>query len=265
MCHAMRPASGDELAERLFNGTIQALELFSVYLGAELGLYRLLVDQGPATPDELSARAGIAPRYAREWLEQQAVAGLVAVDDASLPADARRYALPPEHANVLVHEEDAAHLAPLAQMVAGIGGVLDRVLAAYRTGGGVGYEHYGAAFRRGQSGINRPAFLSDLASRWIPSIPDLHDRLAHSPTRIAEVAAAPAGRRSPSRAPFHRRRSSGSTPTPRRLPTPGPTAPRTGSRCGSRPVTRWPWATRGRSTWCSSWRRFTTCRGRARC
>ena len=32
----------DALAERLFGATLGALELFSVYLGTELGLYRAL-------------------------------------------------------------------------------------------------------------------------------------------------------------------------------------------------------------------------------
>ena len=36
----------EALAERLFGATIGALELFSVYLGAELGLYRALDEEG---------------------------------------------------------------------------------------------------------------------------------------------------------------------------------------------------------------------------
>jgi hypothetical protein len=75
-------SSADALAERLFGATLGALELFSVYLGAELGLYRALVQEGPQTADGLARAAGIAPRYAREWLEQQAVAGLLDVEDA---------------------------------------------------------------------------------------------------------------------------------------------------------------------------------------
>ena len=74
----------DALAERLFGATLGALELFSVYLGVELGLYRTLERHGALTPNELAERAGIAPRYAREWLEQQAVAGLLEVVDALL-------------------------------------------------------------------------------------------------------------------------------------------------------------------------------------
>src|SRR5688500_10203845 len=79
----------DALAERLFGATLGALELFSVYLGVELGLYRALERHGALTPQELAEHAGIDPRYAREWLEQQAVAGLLDVVDA----EARRCAL----------------------------------------------------------------------------------------------------------------------------------------------------------------------------
>ena len=185
-CNTVQTAE-ETLTARLIASTIGALELYGIYLGKELGLYAALRAQGRLTPLQLAEVAGIAPRYAREWLEQQAVAGLLIVDAAAAPADARRYALPPEHANVLVEEDHAAHLAPLAQMVAGIGGVLDRVVGAYRTGDGVAYEPYGAAFRRGQAGINRPAFLSDLVSRWIPAVPDLHTALSSSPTRVADV------------------------------------------------------------------------------
>ena len=69
-------------------------DVMSVYLGDRLGLYRCLRDDGPATPPELAGRAGIHPRYAREWLEQQAVTGFLEVDDVAADADTRRYTLP---------------------------------------------------------------------------------------------------------------------------------------------------------------------------
>ena len=59
------PDATDALAERLFGATVGALELFSVYLGAALGLSRTLAQHGPRTPGDLAARASIAPRYAR--------------------------------------------------------------------------------------------------------------------------------------------------------------------------------------------------------
>jgi 2-polyprenyl-3-methyl-5-hydroxy-6-metoxy-1,4-benzoquinol methylase len=186
MCHVVQTTE-QALSSRLLNATIQALELYSVYLGKELGLYEAMQGGGWFTPPELARTAGVATRYAREWLEQQAVAGFLQVDSAAAAADQRRYRLPSDHTDVLVNEAHPDHLAPLAQMVAGIGGALDRVVHAYRTGGGVAYPHFGAAFRAGQAGINRPAFASDLASRWIPAMPDLHAALESTRVRVADV------------------------------------------------------------------------------
>jgi hypothetical protein len=64
----------EALAERLVDGTTHALETLSVHLGLELGRYRALADLEAATAAEVAAHAGVAARYAREWLEQQAAA-----------------------------------------------------------------------------------------------------------------------------------------------------------------------------------------------
>ena len=173
----------DALVERLFGATLGALELFSVYLGTELGLYRALEHHGAMTPDELAHRTGIAPRYAREWLEQQAVAGLLEVDDT----ETLRCRLAPDHARVLVDPHDAAHVAPFAHMLAGIGGVLPVVAQAYRTGNGVPYASYGAAFRHGQGHINRPAFTHELPTDWIDAMPDIRGRLRDHGGRVADI------------------------------------------------------------------------------
>ena len=178
------PDRADALAERLFAATLGALELFSVYLGAELGLYDALAQHGPLTARELAERAGIAPRYAVEWLEQQAVAGLL---DSTDGAPERRYRLDPAHARVLVEPDDPAHVAPFAHMLAGIGGVLPRVADAYRTGGGVPYQAYGRAFRHGQGHINRPAFTHRLTADWLAAMPDVVERLRDGGARVADL------------------------------------------------------------------------------
>jgi 2-polyprenyl-3-methyl-5-hydroxy-6-metoxy-1,4-benzoquinol methylase len=177
----------DALAERLFGATIGALELYSVYLGAELGLYRALAQHGPQTADELARAAGIAPRYAREWLEQQAVAGLLDEHNPDAQTDVRRYALDGEHARVLATPGDAAHAAPFAHMLAGIGQVLPRIVDAYRSGGGVPYHAYGRDFRHGQGHINRPAFTHELPTDWLAAMPDIHERLLGDGARVADV------------------------------------------------------------------------------
>jgi SAM-dependent methyltransferase len=178
----------DALAERLFGAALGALELYSVYLGTELGLYRALERHGPLVSRELAERAGIAPRYAREWLEQQAVAGLIEVEDTGAPPEERLYALAADHARVLLEGDDAAHVAPFAHMLAGIGRVLPEVVEAYRTGGGVAYESYGRDFRHGQGYINRPVFTQELPSDWLAPMPDVVARLETGrPARVADV------------------------------------------------------------------------------
>jgi SAM-dependent methyltransferase len=175
----------DALAERLVAATIGALEMYSVHLGRELGLYPLLAE-APRTAGELAEAAGIAPRYAREWLEQQAVAGILDVVGTGAPADRRRFVLPTGHRPVLVEAEHPAHVGPLADMLAGIGGVVPRLPAAYRSGGGVPYADYGSAFRRGQAGINRPMYVNDLAD-WVAAMPDVAARLGRPDARVADL------------------------------------------------------------------------------
>jgi len=175
----------DELVERLSGAAIGTLELFGVYLGDRLGLYAALADARALDPDELAGRAGIAPRYAREWLEQQAVAGILDVDAAG--DGTRRYRLPSGHASVLVEPESEFYLAPFAALVTAIGGVLPEVAEAYRSGGGVPFGAYGPDMRGGQAAINRPAFTREMSS-WVAAMPDVEARL-HSdpPARVADV------------------------------------------------------------------------------
>jgi SAM-dependent methyltransferase len=177
----------EALVERLFESTIGTLELYSVHIGWRLGLYRALRDAESLTSTELASAAGIRERYAREWLEQQAVAGFLEVDDADAPAEARRFRLPEEHAGVLTDPESQFHVAPFAPLVAGIGGALPHVLDAYRTGDGVPYERYGTDFRDGQGLINRPTFNAEMGD-WLAASPAIHERLSSdTPARVADV------------------------------------------------------------------------------
>jgi len=167
------------LVERLFLGGIAAMETLSIYLGTQLGLYRLIHERGPSTSAELAAAAGIDERYAREWLEQQATAELIGVDAAAKDAAERRYSVSDVQAAVLVDETSLAYLAPAGDFIVSFASVMPQLIDAYRTGGGVGFGEYGAAMREGQAAFNRPAFQSLLASEWLTAgIPDLHARLS---------------------------------------------------------------------------------------
>src|SRR3981081_791562 len=85
------------LVERMFHGGIAVLEMLTIYVGDRLGLYRVLAQSGPSTAAQLARSAGTDDRYAREWLEQQAVAGLIEVETESADGAGRKYRLAPGH------------------------------------------------------------------------------------------------------------------------------------------------------------------------
>jgi 2-polyprenyl-3-methyl-5-hydroxy-6-metoxy-1,4-benzoquinol methylase len=89
---------------------------------------------------------------------------------------------------VFVEEENLSHLTPLATLSIGVLGPIDALLDAYRRGGGVPYEAYGAATRDGISSLNRPMFVNQLAS-WFASVPEVDARLrGQPPARVADLA-----------------------------------------------------------------------------
>ena len=179
---------GDALAERLFGATIAAMDLFSVYLGDRLGYYRDLAESGPATSVALAARTQTAERYAREWLEQQAVTGILDVENPDAVSSERRYRLPEGYEAVLADPESLTAMAPMAQIFAGCVKPLPALLEAYRTGGGVNYEDYGADLAEGQAGTTRPQFRHLLAQEWVAAMPDVASRLeADEPARVADI------------------------------------------------------------------------------
>jgi hypothetical protein len=175
-------AQRDALVERLFEAVLGFNDLHMVYLGDRLGLYAALHERGSATPAELAEATDTNERYIREWLEQQAVTGILEEDDG-------RFSLPAGHAEVLLAPDSLAYLAPFARMMIGMARPLPRVLEAFRTGEGVPYAAFDGDFLEGQADMNRVQYVNLLGSEWIPAMPDVHERLqADPPARIADVA-----------------------------------------------------------------------------
>ena len=186
----MNPAEAaarrDALAGRLFANAVGAFDLFSVYLGDVLGLYRALADRGPLTSVELADTAGVHERYAREWLEQQAVSELLEVDQ---DGDTRRFRLPVGHDEALLDVSSLNYMAPMARAVLASIRPIDKVLEAFRRGDGVPYADYGEDLHEAQAAFTRPLFENLLGKEWLPAVAELHERLlADPPARVADVA-----------------------------------------------------------------------------
>jgi SAM-dependent methyltransferase len=178
----------EALANSLFAASTATMETFAVYLGDCLGYYDALASGGPATSAELAARTGTSERYTREWLEQQAIAGVLDVAGNGDPL-ARTFSLPEGHAEVLTDRNSLSFMTPLMRLAVGITRPLDALKQAYRTGGGVPYPDYGVDTMEGIGDMNRVMFINQLASEWLPALPDIVNRLSDpdKPGRVADI------------------------------------------------------------------------------
>jgi hypothetical protein len=142
---------------------------------------------------ELAGRAGVDARYAREWLEQQAVAGLLDVEDPARDAEDRRYRLPAAHADVLLDADHPAHAGATAWWMGSLARVLQWIPDLYRGGQGLPYPEYGADCRLAIANFNRPMFVNDLAG-WFAAAPELEARLRSEGARALDVGGGRRGR-----------------------------------------------------------------------
>jgi 2-polyprenyl-3-methyl-5-hydroxy-6-metoxy-1,4-benzoquinol methylase len=176
----------DALARRLFVDALGALELYTVYLGERLGLYRALADGGPATSSELAGRTGTVERYVREWLEHHAASGLLAVDDPAADPLARRYRLPDGHRPVLADPDDVRYTAYKGVELVRAARPLPDVVEAFRHGGAPPPLPWAP---EGRAEFNRALFVNLLGTEWLPAIAEVDRRLrAEPPARVADVA-----------------------------------------------------------------------------
>jgi 2-polyprenyl-3-methyl-5-hydroxy-6-metoxy-1,4-benzoquinol methylase len=176
----------DALVARMSSSAVAAFDLFSVYLGDVLGLYRALADSGPLTSTELADAAGVDERYAREWLEQQAASALL---DVVENGDVRRFRLPAGHDEALLDVSSLNYVTPTAHSVLASVRPMEKLLEAFRSGGGVAYADYGDDIHESQAAGTRPLFENLLGQEWLPAVPKLHERLHAEPAaRVADIA-----------------------------------------------------------------------------
>lgn len=176
----------EEFAGVLFGACLATMELANVELGVRLGLYEALAGAGPVTAAELAGRAGIAQRYAREWLEQQTVAGVVEVDDTAKPQDERRFELPNAHAHVLLDDDSEACMKPCAAVVPWVAKAIEIMVEEFRQGTGAAFGLFD--LHDIQAAFTRPVFVNHLTQNWLPALPEVQAKLdAGTQVRIAEV------------------------------------------------------------------------------
>ena len=176
----------ENVQERIFEAALGAFRTYAIYLGSQLGYYDALAAEGPSTSVELAAATGTNERYTREWLEQGAVSGVLTCENPEAEPGARRFVLPAAHAAVLTDPESLDYLAGIPQSIVGTLSPVPELVDAYRTGEGIEYHAFGADMHEGIAAMNRPLFVNELGTEWLPSLDDVDARLKQE-GRVADV------------------------------------------------------------------------------
>ena len=150
-------------------------------LGDRLGLFKDLATRGPATSAELARRTALQERYVREWLGQMAAGGYLEYDPES-----GRFTLPAEHAPVLAQEAGPMFLGGLYQFLPALVLPLERLVQAFRDGGGVSQDAYDDSFWDGIERFTAVGFENFLLQQWMPALPHLQRQL-ESGGHVADV------------------------------------------------------------------------------
>lgn len=149
-----------------------------VFIGDRLGLFRAMAHTAPVTPADLAQRTGTAERYVREWLNAQSAGGYVTYTGDG------RYTLSPEQTEALTNEESPACVLGGFQGLTSATSVRDKLMAAFRTGEGIGWHEHDPNLFEGTERFFRPGYLANLVAAWLPAL----DGVAGKLERGADVA-----------------------------------------------------------------------------
>jgi hypothetical protein len=134
-------------------------------LGHKLGLYRAMAESGPIRSDELARRTDTNERSVREWLNGRVAGGYVRFD-----TNTNQYLLPAEHAFVLANSDSPEFLPPAFDVAASLWHDEDEILAAFRSGKGMGWHEHNCRLFTATEAFFRNGYRAHLTQTWIPSL-----------------------------------------------------------------------------------------------
>ena len=172
----------------------------TVVVGDQLGLYKALAKGPPMTAEELATRTETDPRYLREWLAAQAASGYVQYDPSG-----ERFSLSEEQSFALAEEGSPAFIPGAFQVGVAQFKAIPKMVAAFRTGLGLGWHEHDAALFHGTERFFRPGYAANLVSQWLPALEGAEAKLkagasvadvgcGHGASTLIMAAAFPASR-----------------------------------------------------------------------
>lgn len=169
-------AATEALVGRLFTAALGTAELFTVHLGQMHGLYHAVDAASSTTAVGLSQATGVELRYLLEWLQSQAISGLLSIDGPDIGT--ARFSLAPGVRETLLEETNPLYAGGMPAIAVAMGRAFPQLEAAFKTGAGVAYAKYGPEAVTAQAAMNRPAYANSLVTDWLPALPDVQARLA---------------------------------------------------------------------------------------
>lgn len=166
---------------RLFEELNSGMSCLVLELGYRLGLIQALASGSGMSPSELADQFGYSDRYVREWLEAMVAGGVLSHDPNN-----DRFSLPLAHAEVLTEPNSPFAAIGTIGWISSMARILPGLTEAFKNGKGVPFEAYGQEIVTAQSFENRPKFMNDYVSKWIPAMPDVEAKLKNGGL-VAEV------------------------------------------------------------------------------
>ena len=164
---------------QLFGKVEGALTCVLGLLGDKLGLYRAMRKIGPSTSEELAKETGLHERWVREWLHQQACAGIVSTDGD-------RFLLDAEASEIYANEESGLFGGGIFELVAGLIESSGGLENSFRTGVGETYDAFGPTTARGIERMMGPFFRTRLIQDVFPALDGMEQKLKAG-AKVADV------------------------------------------------------------------------------
>ena len=124
-------------------------------------------------------RAGLAPRYVREWALAQAANGYVSHEGG-------RFWLSPEQAMIFAVEDSPVYLAGAFDLAAAMIEGEDKVEQGFRTGQGVAWGDSAGCLFCAVGAFFRPGYVNAIRQAWLPAMDGIVPRL-EAGAKVADI------------------------------------------------------------------------------
>ncbi len=153
--------------EKVLRDMAGAMSAGMAFLGTRTGLFRAMQGKGPMRLDEVVRASDLAPRYVEEWLKGMTAAGYLDYDPKS-----GTYTLSDEVAYFVASEGSDHFVGGMWEMVPALLRHAPQVAQAFREGGGVPFEAFGADCVNALDLLNRGQYETRFVDYWLQSLPE---------------------------------------------------------------------------------------------